>query len=132
MWDEIAAVFHLKPGRGIIFSWGADRIYNPDGVVVGPDLLAHEAVHGERQGTNPASIRQWWVRYLDDPQFRLQEELPAHVCEYQWWLQNGTRPERRRALKEIAYRLSSPLYGRLIGKSMARDLLRRGQESLAA
>lgn len=111
MFDEIDAKFDLKSQRGVIFAWG-DRIYNPDKIEVTPALMAHERVHGERQGTDP---EWWWRRYLDQPAFRLDEEMPAHQAEYrEFCATHKDRNARARYLFGCGQRLASPLYGGLI------------------
>lgn len=118
LYDEIAKAFALAPG--VIFSWG-DRIYNPGGVIIAPQLIPHEAVHGERQ---LGDIEGWWRRYIAELPFRLEEELRAHQAEYRYLLRHGNRGSRRRALKQTAARLAAPLYGPMCSAAQARDWLR--------
>ena len=120
IYGEIAARFGKRAARAI-FSWG-DVIYNPSRIVVTPALMAHEAVHGARQA---GDIRGWWRRYLDDPEFRLAEEIPAHQAEYCAAIAAAhNRNERRFIQKAIAARLAGPLYGRMIPGHEARRILR--------
>lgn len=123
IYDDIAKRFDLHPNDSIIFSWGR-LIYNPMDVVIGPELMAHEAVHGERQGNDSGSIQYWWAHYLMHPTFRLEEETLAHRAEYEYLLQHGNRQQRRSALPRTAARLAAPLYGNMITDSAAKDLLR--------
>lgn len=120
LYDEIAAAFNLRRGSGVIFSFGA-RVYAPDGGTVPPEIMAHEAVHGARQGREPL---EWWRRYIAEPRFRLAEEVPAHQAEYRYLLEHGNRARRRAALRHVAERLASPLYGRIVGRSAAEAMLR--------
>jgi hypothetical protein len=122
-YDAINARFNVHKLRGVIYSFGP-VIYNPSGAPIGPEFLVHEAVHGRRQGSSEAGIAEWWKRYLDDPKFRLAEEIPAHIAEYRWLLESGNREQRRAAASAVAARLSAPLYGRLIGRSTALHMLR--------
>ena len=122
LYEKIAEAFSLYPNDFIIFSWG-DRIYNPNRLDIPPQLIAHEAVHGERQGSGQ-QIVDWWKQYIEDRLFRLTEEIPAHQAEYQYFLKHGNRRERRAALKVTAERLADPLYGRLIKPSDAIAVLR--------
>lgn len=101
---QINAAFNVR-GRPVIFCYG-DTIYNPKRIKVGPDLIAHESVHSVQQDRDPAA---WWQRYIDDPRFRLHEEIAAHRAEYRV---SGER-------HEIARRLSSGLYGNLISFDQA-------------
>lgn len=109
IYPEIAAAFDLEGKLSCfkpIFSWG-DLIYNPHGVKLHPCLIAHEAVHGIRQREN---VSGWWRRYIDDPNFRLEEEVLAHVAEYRSRAAGKSRNERRWLMVQTAKRLAAPLY----------------------
>ena len=121
MFAEINAKFHIA-GKPVIFSWG-DVIYNPMRVHIPPHLMAHEAMHGQRQ-RKWRSIEQWWRDYIDSAAFRLDEEVLAHKVEYAALLRgNSNRHARRSHLKQLAKRLSGPLYGGMITAAKARELL---------
>lgn len=128
-YQAINDAFNVR-GRNVIFCYG-DRIYNPAGVMVGPDLVAHESVHSEQQKAYFDSVEAWWGRYIADPAFRLAEEIPAHQAEFKYWRQHASadRPVKgfRSAadfhLLSIAQRLAGPLYGRLISLTEAKKLL---------
>ncbi len=120
MFDEINAKFKIA-GKPILFSWGG-FIYNPMRVTIPPQLMAHEALHGERQGDLGAE--KWWHNYIDSVAFRLEEEILAHQVEYRSLLRSGgNRQARRRHLKETARRLAAPLYGKMISPARAQKLL---------
>jgi hypothetical protein len=120
LFDEIDMVFGVA-GKPVIFAYG-DTIFNPMGVEVTHALHAHETVHSVRQGNNPAA---WWRRYLDDPNFRLVEELLAHREEYDALCSKAShRNERRFHLKQVAQKLCAPLYGNLISYAQARKELK--------
>jgi hypothetical protein len=124
IYDELCAAFKgLAANRRAFFSFGP-VIYNPHSVAIAPHLIEHENTHGRRQGVDSAEVLAWWRRYMADPKFRLAEELPAHVAEYRWLLDHGNREQRRAAASSVAERLSSPFYGRLIGRSAALHMLR--------
>ena len=115
--------FNLDPTAGVIFSYG-DRIFIPNQrQPLPPQLVAHEAVHGERQLAHPAGVDGWWQEYVANPQFRLDEELPAHRAEYAWHRLHEGRGSRERALTHIALRLSGPLYNRMIDFAKAKELI---------
>lgn len=115
--NELMGRFNLK-GKRVIFSWG-DIVYNPTRMYVSPSLIAHEAVHGERQ--LDFGIDAWWRRYLEHRDFRIAEEVLAHRVEYQHLIHNATsRSQRRGALKQVAKRLSSQLYGSTVTMAVAR------------
>ena len=120
IYDEITSMFTIAK-RGVIFAWG-DKIYNPDNVYIPPQLIAHERVHGRRQGSD---IHGWWRRYLDEKEFRLNEEILAHIAEMKYLLgPNPNRQMRRQNLRLIAKRLSNPLYRYHISRAQAQVLLK--------
>lgn len=68
----------LKPDKQAIFAYG-NKIYNPSGREVTPDIEHHEEVHMRQQGDNPDA---WYARYVSDPDFRLSQELEAYGEQY--------------------------------------------------
>ncbi len=107
--------------RHCLFAFGG-TIYNPGNITVPPELMAHELVHGARQKDD---IRGWWRRYIDDPVFRLKEEVQAHKAEFaRAALGVKDRNRRARILSVTAARLSAPLYGGVISYQDALCLLR--------
>jgi hypothetical protein len=130
MIKEIDAAFHVI-GKPIIYAWG-DTIYNPMKVPMYPQYFGHEAVHGMRQmefnieGSNLNSIENWWRRYIADPEFRLNEEIPAHMVEYAVFRdRHKDRNQRSGYMHKVARKLASPLYGSLITYKDAKALLEK-------
>lgn len=132
MWEQINAVFNVA-GKDVCFAWG-DTIYIPTGFKMPEELMAHEKVHLKRQkefdqigaGLDlELRVSAWWMEYISDPAFRLREEIPAHIAEYQELLRiNGNnRANRRRFARYVGNRLASPLYGSLIKSSHAKKCL---------
>ena len=121
LWDEIAAAFPAVERQACLFAFGG-TIYNPGNIAVPPELMAHELVHCARQKDD---IRGWWRRYIDDPVFRLKEEVQAHKAEFaRAALGVKDRNRRARILSVTATRLSAPLYGGVISYQDALCLLR--------
>lgn len=115
-------------GKPVIYAYG-DTIYNPGRILVPPSLVAHELVHCQRQGSDPAG---WWDQYIADKAFRLTEEIPAHQAEYASICRCRASDAGRAAdLTRIAERLASPLYGSLIGLHDAKRLIGHAQEGVA-
>ena len=106
---NIRAVFRLKGGE--IFTWG-DTIFSPFGDKIPTYLIAHEQVHERQQAGDPQA---WWDRYLVDLQWRYEQELEAHRVEYNTFCISPealmNRNKKRAFLKNLARRLSSPMYG---------------------
>lgn len=123
MFDEIDAAFNVK-GKPVLFAWG-DRIYVPLPLgELSKALLAHEAVHGERQTKYQGGIEAWWKRYIAEPRFRLDEEIPAHRAELAHLLTKAKGPSMRaHVLSRTAARLAAPLYGNLITIADAKKAL---------
>ena len=124
LWDEIQKRFKLSNKPRVLFAWG-NTVYNPSGIEIPQCLWDHEIVHGHRQGKD---VEGWWRRYMDDPVFRLNEEIPAHIAELESLLETGDRNERRRAYKQTAQRLAAGLYGGLISPKKAKALLKDSQK----
>lgn len=89
-----------------IFTY-APVVYVPGGFRLPVTIAAHERVHLRQQGDDPAT---WWERYVNDVEFRFQQELEAHRAEWRAARRGGRRDERY----AIASRLASPLYGSMI------------------
>lgn len=121
--NEINKAFQVR-GKPVIFAY-AGAIHNPARIDIPPQLYAHEAVHQARQGDDPVS---WWRDYIASPDFRLQEEIPAHAAEYACVCET-IRQEHARAkvLDQIAQRLASPLYGSLVSVTRAKRLILDGE-----
>lgn len=124
--EAIHAVFPGASGEGVIFAYG-DTIYNPSGQALPQSLLDHERVHCERQ--LEIGVDRWWNTYLFDGEFRYNEELLAHQAEWQAVQRDGSlsRPQRRDQLKQIAKRLSGPLYGRRVSFEQAKRDIKNGK-----
>lgn len=125
--------FHVAHRRGVLYTFG-DTIYNPDGVDIPQPLMEHEEVHSLRQIAYPgiaghydgaAGVEGWWFRYLDSDAFRLAEELPAHRAEYRAICREvKDRNQRDKWARVIAGRLSSSLYGKVVGTNDALRMVR--------
>jgi hypothetical protein len=125
--DEIVRAFPMAANRGVIFCWG-DRILAPTSTLVTAPLLAHEAVHSRQQNGDPWA---WWREYIADVDFRLQQEIPAHIAELKVLWVGLTEKKRRMVLGRTAGKLSSPLYkyGRLFGYHEAWALLAKAMRA---
>lgn len=105
--DQIDEVFDVRH-KTVFFAWG-DTIYNPLGKSINPEIIAHEKMHGQRQGND---IKGWWLRYIADQKFRMIEEFLGHAAEYNHLLNmHGVgRNARRVTLAKTAERFVHPLY----------------------
>lgn len=122
--DAIDKKFHVKNKPNILYTFGP-IIYNPSDVIIPHWLVAHEEVHWERQmNTSPEA---WWQNYIDDDDYRYNEELLAHQREYQVFTTYAkSRNERRLGLKGMAKRLSSDIYGNCVDFETAKWNIKNG------
>jgi hypothetical protein len=115
----LKATVDLKP----VFAF-APYCFNPYREHLGEEIMQHEATHILRQKGDPEG---WWRKYLDDDQFRLLEEIPAHAIEYFTLARGKDRTERRRLFHHIASRLRHTMYGYVpaLSYDSARSLLKK-------
>ena len=130
---EIDAKFRLTALKATvnvepIFAY-APYVFNPHRAAFGEELMQHEATHILRQHGDPEG---WWRKYLDDDQFRLLEEIPAHAIEYFTLARGKDRPTRRRLFNHVATRLRHPMYGYVPSLSIesAKSLLKTAMKEM--
>ncbi len=112
----------LKPEKTTIFPFGF-LIYNPSGLPIPDDIMVHETVHMARQGRDP---KNWWVKYLKDKEFRLNEELEANRKQYKFICKiKKDRNERARALVAIARNMAGAVYGNMITTNKAIEEIKK-------
>lgn len=117
---DIVRVFPDACRQGVIFTYG-DTVYVNGDPDIPIQLKVHEGVHIQQQ--KATGVQPWWDRYLEDRDFRFEQELVAHRAEYHR-LRNIDRNLGRRHLEFIAKRLSSPLYGGMCTLREARKAIR--------
>jgi hypothetical protein len=104
-----------------VFSYG-DTLFNPFQVTLTADVIEHEIVHTKQQSKFPEI---WWVKYLKDPAFRLDQEVEAYRHQYKFAKKYIKDREVLNWLRlKIADSLSSSLYGNLITKVEALHLIK--------
>lgn len=118
-YSEILKHFDIKDRKTIVFTFG-DTLHNPGGGNISPDLMAHEETHQRQQGKSP---EDWWEKYLADPDFRLAQELAAYRVQYRAIV---GRPQKRAVLQKISKDLSGPMYGNIISRDQAKQLIKEG------
>ncbi len=125
IYDEVNKLFKLEErGLGAVFTYGS-TIFNPFGVKIPADLLAHEEAHMEQQEGNVDVAAIWWKRYLQDDQFRLDQETEAYGVQYKFYCRGvKDRNKRDRYLRECAKMLSGQLYGNIVGQAEATKLIK--------
>ena len=106
---EIIKMFPKAIKANTIFAY-QDTIYVSNATIrLDPPLIAHECVHLRRQ--QDIGVKEWWKKYLEDHDFRYQEELLAHRAEYKKIIGFENNEARRASIaKVVAKRLIAPLY----------------------
>lgn len=116
---EILKVFDVA-NKPVVFCYG-DTIFNPKNLSINQAIVAHEEIHSRRQGDDP---EEWWNSYLNERDFRLNEEILAHVTEWRFFKDLKTPRNIRRLYKKgIAERLSSSIYGDLVSYKEALKII---------
>lgn len=125
IYDECAK--HFKLIKGVVFTYG-NTLYNPDNVHIPDDLMIHEQVHARQQEWNDTVAKLWWIKYLEDPQFRLEQEVSAYAAQYRYiCAHTKDRNKRDQYLRFMARMLASPLYGCPITEWAATEAIKVGR-----
>lgn len=119
-YERIKQTFEIE-GHKPIFAWG-NILYNPHNAEITEDLRVHEETHEQQQKSLGAEI--WWDMYLTDPAFRLRQEVQAYQNQYKFVCEHLNREYRRQFLKNFAKALSSGLYGNLLTKEQAEEVIK--------
>ena len=126
-WEKIIKVFpSVEKMPNLVVTYG-ETIFFPGGnITMSPDLQQHELVHTLQQ--KAMGIEIWWDKYLEDPVFRVEQEVQAYHVQYNkikssskdrnWVFEN---------LKRLGRDLSSPQYGSAIGFLEAMNRIRQGK-----
>ena len=112
--DAVKEKWGVEWESSVIFTYG-DTISGHKGEMT-EDLLAHETHHTIQQAKHPNGPKGWWKLYLDDDEFRFEQELECYRKQYQWLLTHiKNRQVRFEMLQHYAKSLSGPMYGELVG-----------------
>lgn len=120
-WAEIHAALPDVSLDHQIFAW-VPYIYwkHQDTRPLQQDLIAHELKHHDQQ--DEMGPVRWWQRYLNDPQFRLDQEIEA--IRAQLACARGMTRDRTKIFnlaRTQAQNLASPVYGGVITFQEAYD-----------
>lgn len=124
VYDAVTKAFGREPVTAI-FTYG-DTIYNPGKFPLPDHIIEHEKVHMPQQLNYPGGPDAWWERYLQDPEFRLDQEARAYGRQYGFCCQKGiSRPQRRALLKGLAKILAGQLYNSVVSLDTAKELIEK-------
>lgn len=119
-YEEICKVFPVR-NLPAVFAYG-NILHTTNNAFVSADLKVHEQTHSAQQGAI-GGPKIWWDKYISDPEFRLEQEIQAYRMQYQFAVKFYNRHERRALLAKISKDLSSPMYGKLVSKEEAKELI---------
>ena len=104
--------------KGVVFTYG-ETIHSKGPIP--KDLMVHELTHVRQHRAYPGGKDMWWERYLQDDQFRYDQELEAYRKQYQWVKNNiKDRNQAFRYLMFYAKSLAGPMYGKVATLSKAK------------
>lgn len=113
--------------KGIYYCYG-NVIYNPDNYPLPPYVIAHEEVHERQQGDDPEG---WWDKYLEDKEFRLEQEKEAHRVGYQVFKDLIKKKSAREQFLILKARdLSSRAYGNMVKYTKAKEIISGNGETV--
>ena len=98
--------------KGVIFTYN-NKIYSK--YPISEDLVKHELVHIRQQNDFIGGSDAWWNKYLEDKEFRLNQELEAYRKQFRWSKANiKDRNRLFNILRHSAIDLSSSMYGDIL------------------
>ena len=109
--EEIKKHFNLR--SDVIFTYG-DTLYTPSGGYINKPLMLHEETHSRQQAE--MGVDKWWKKYIEDVDFRLEQELEAYKNQINAFNKNNKKNRVKCVmfLNDIARDLSGGLYGNII------------------
>lgn len=119
-YEELIQHFDIANNPNVIFTYG-DTLFVPNGQNVPDNLIVHESIHVEQQKKTGA--KEWWKRYIDDIDFRIDQEAEAYNAQYKYMQENMNRHDRRVILKQMIHDFSGPVYGNIISPELAKELI---------
>lgn len=125
IWERAHKMFKIDDDL-TTYAYG-DTIFNPAGLRLPIELVAHEEVHGLQQRNTEGGAEGWWIRYFNDPVFRAAQEAEAYGRQYAvLCMRVKDRNQRAIYLHQLAELLSSGMYGVNVSTSDAKKAIMRG------
>lgn len=119
IYEELVREFNIDWESGVIIAWNG-KVYTKD--TLDPQKVIHELVHLDEQ--KKMGNEAWWQLYIENQQFRLDQEVMAMKAEIRFLRKYiKDREAVFRMIREIVLSLSSPMYGNIIDQKGAYRLL---------
>ena len=120
IYQQLHDKFGVKWDDGIIIAYDGKIHCSME---VTPQKIIHEMKHLERQ--QEMGNEAWWNLYLENDQFRKDEEARAYLAETNFIKKNiNNREIRFFAITDIAKSFASDVYGEIISLKDALKILR--------
>lgn len=119
IYETLVEKFGIRWEDGVVITYGDTAYCFRD---LSDDLIVHERVHVVQQLA--MGVELWWELYLEDPEFRIEQEVEAYRKQYQFLC--ATIQDRNKLFSErlrLARDLSSPMYGNIISQNVADRLI---------
>ena len=122
IWDELVERYHPSWERtAVAYGDTIHAKYLP----LPPDVEVHERIHLKQQGYTKEGAKEWWDKYINDTEFRLEQELEAYQGQYKF-LQRTLKDKNQlnKKVLHLAHTLST-LYGFKISKTEALEKIKQ-------
>lgn len=119
-WEKIKKIFPVDNAEVVMAYNG--NIYNPFKLPLRDDLIFHEMVHIDQQDRakeKGITIDQWWERYANNKESRIELEAQAYGKQIQFIRKNQGEKRAVQALTAFSNYLSGPIYGSVITRPNA-------------
>ena len=124
IWDDLHRLFEIDDTM-TIYTYGTS-IYDPRGThkKISNSVIIHEMKHMEQQ-EQIGGPDLWWKKYIEDPEFRKQQEIEAYRAQYaHFCTTDRDRNNRARYLNILAGFAASPMYKINLTQSEALQLIK--------
>lgn len=118
IYDRLHEKFGVEFKNGIAIAYG-DTVHCVNNLTT--DMEVHEKVHFVQQAK--VGLQEWWNKYIDDPGFRLAQELEAYRAQYKYLIGYAPKNYTYGRLQEIAKDLSGPMYGSMMSFEEAKQAI---------
>jgi len=119
-YNELIKYFDIADNPNVIFSYGK-ILYVPNGQNITDDLIVHESIHMEQQ--KKVGVKEWWKKYINDIDFRIEQEAEAYNAQYKFIKDGFNRHDRIMKLKQLIGDFSGPVYGNILTPEKAKELI---------
>lgn len=120
-YDDIVRAFG-PVSRTAYFAWGETIYTRQARQDIDLGVVRHESVHSQQQ-KRVGGPEIWWRRYLADPVFRREQEIPAYRAQLAFYALKVPRKVLRMATLAISKEMSGPMYGKMMTRQEAMQAL---------